>query len=85
MEAERKEGLAARAGSARCPEKEWPPWSVVNRVAAMRDALGNFANGTESQRPGAAGAQKQTCVRDVGIRQNLQSPNAVRSTTEAES
>ena len=32
-----------------------------------------FANGTTSQRPGAAGAQMQTCVRDVDIRQDLKS------------
>ena len=42
-----------------------------------------FANGTESPRPGAAGAQMQTCVRDVGIRHDLKSPNASPSATEA--
>ena len=39
----------------------------------------NFANGTQSQRPGAAGAQMQARDRDVGIRQNFKSPSAHRS------
>ena len=74
------DGLAAAAGSAvwRLPEKEWPPWSLVNRVSAQRVDLESFANGTKSQRPGAAGAQMQTCVRDAGIRHNFESPNAQR-------
>jgi hypothetical protein len=39
----------------------------------------NFANGTQSQRPGAAGARMQARDRDVGIRQTFTPPRSNES------
>ena len=74
------------AGSARIPEKEWPPWQVANRVREQMDTTKDSPLVSEMRRlrafPGNTAAAN--ALLDAAIADQLQAntPNAPRSATE---